>query len=167
MTPSLAPLMRCLLVLPVLVLASACGGSDDEPAASGPTRASYLTQVEAICKTANDAIDGLKPPTSPAELVTLADTTVSTAARATEDFAAVQPPADDRADVEAKVVVPLRAQVAEGKAFVVKLKAAVASNDSKALNALAANPPTTTEADLEWMRGYGFVECVKAAETDG
>jgi hypothetical protein len=47
----------------------------------------------------------------------------------------------------------------------VKVKEAVAKKDDTALGRLITNPPTGSKADLDWMRSYGFKQCVDAADT--
>ena len=157
---------RLLAALPVVLLLTAGCGDGDDKAPTGISRADYLTQVEPICKEANDKIDALPSPTSPAGFQSLIEQTVAIAEKATADFKAVEPPSADKAAVQAKVVAPLEAQVSEAKAYLVKVKAAVAANDQKTLGALLQAPPISTKADTAWMKTYGFKECEESAETD-
>ena len=156
---------RIVLVLPLLLLATACGGSGKDQTSSGASKAEYVSKAEAICKKANDDQAALTLPTSAAAFPTYVGDVIALAEKATADIDALAPPAADRADLESKVVTPLKGQIAQAKSYLTKIKAAVAANDQKALGALVASPPTGSKADLAWMRSYGFKECVDAADT--
>jgi hypothetical protein len=158
---------RLVLALPlVLVLTAACGDDGGDKGSSGVSRSEYLAKVEPICKEANAKVEALPAPSTPGDLVTTAEQVVAIAEKATTDFKAVEPPAADRADIQAKVVVPLEKQIVEAKSFAAKAKAAIAANDQAALGALVQTPPVSTQADLAWMRTFGFKDCVEAAQTD-
>jgi hypothetical protein len=150
---------RLALALPVLLLA-ACGGSD-------LSKADYLSKAEAVCKDANTRIDGIAAPSTPASFESFIRSTIEIAEKATKDLNALDAPSDDKADLEKKFIDPLESQVSEGKEFLDKVKAAVATNDQAELGKLLQDPPISTQADLDWMRTYGFKECVESAETDG
>ncbi len=153
------------LVLPV-ALAVGCGGGT--PAAPvGVSKATYLTRAEAICAKANADQKALKTPSAIGELAPYVAKVVALADTATQAVGALEPPRADRADVQAKVLEPLKAQLVEGHAYATKVAAASRTGDQKALVSLLSNPPTGSKADLRWMRSYGFVECVKAADTSG
>lgn len=160
---------RLALLVPVLplLLLSACGGSDDDQVSAGLSKADYIAKAEAICSTANKEIDALPAPTSIAAVQGLVEESVKIAEAATDKIKDLDPPASDRADLKAKVLDPLDGQVTDGKEFLAKVKDAVAKNDQAALGQLLADPPRDSKADLDWMRGYGFKECVKAADTEG
>lgn len=151
---------RLALVLP-LVLVVACGGS------SGPSKADYIARAEAICKKANADVKALPFPTSTAAISDYAAKIVAVADETTTALGKLDQPAADKDDLEKKVLAPLRTQVSEGKEFAAKIKAAVDANDQKTLQQLVAKPPVGTEADLDWMRTYGFTQCVDTAKTDG
>jgi hypothetical protein len=149
-----------LLVLPVLLLA-ACGGG------SSLSKSEYVAQAEAICKDTNKQIDALSTPTDPASFQKLIEDSIKIADSATSRIKALDPPSDDKADLQKKVIEPLESQVKEARSYLAKVKEAVAKKDQPALGKLLTNPPTGNEADLDWMRSYGFKECVDAAKTDG
>jgi hypothetical protein len=156
---------RLALALPVLLLAAACGGSDKDHTSSGLSKAAYIQQAEAICTRANADIKALKPPATIDAVEALVVQTVQIAESATKQIEALDPPAADKADIKAKVLDPLDGQLAEGKAFLEKVRTALAKHDQAALGQLIANPPTGSKADLSWMRSYGFHACVEAADT--
>jgi hypothetical protein len=158
---------RLTVLLPLLLLATACGGSDKEQVAQGLSKADYLTKAEAICARLNTEVDKLTFPTSVAAVPGFVEQTLQIAEAATGEIKALEPPAADKADIKAKVLDPLDGQVAVGRAFLDQIKAAVAKNDTAAVGRLIANPPTGSKADLAWMRSYGFKQCVEAANTEG
>lgn len=154
---------RLALVLP-LVLLAACGGSKDHTA-SGQSKASYVSKAEAVCAKANADVKAEAFPTSPQGLPAYVQKLLDIADAATTQIKALEPPAADGGDLQAKVLTPLAGQVAEGRVYLAKIKKAVAANDQKTLGALIASPPSGSKADLDWMRSYGFKACVDAADT--
>ena len=153
--------MRPALIALPLVLVAACGGSSD----NGLSKSDYLNKAEAICAKANTTIDKTPTPSSAAALPSYVKRVVDVADKATSDLEALDPPKDDKDALKKKVLTPLRSQVTEGKAYLAKVEAAVKKNDQAALGKLISNPPTGAEADLAWMRSYGFKQCVTAADT--
>jgi hypothetical protein len=83
-----------------------------------------------------------------------------------DQLKAIEAPEADRADLKTKVLDPLDKQIPEGRAFQREFADAVAENDQAKIGQLIANPPTHSKADLEWMKSYGFKECVDVLETD-
>ncbi|HUR15390.1 MAG TPA: hypothetical protein VM097_12985 [Mycobacteriales bacterium] len=161
---------RLSLVLPLLgfsLLLAGCGGSDKDQVATGLSKAQYVSKAEVICTRLNKEIDGLTAPTSPAALESFLVEALRIAESGTAEIKALDPPEADKAAIRSKVLDPLEGQVAEGKQFLEDVKAAVAKNDQAALGKLISDPPTGPEADLAWMRSYGFKECVESAKTDG
>jgi hypothetical protein len=159
---------RIALVVPVLLLAAACGGSDDkDQTASGLSKAEYLTKAEAVCKKANADQEALTFPTTAAAFPTYVQDLLDLADKATKEIDALEPPAADKADLETKVINPLKGQIVLGKTYLERIKEAVAANDQQKLGQLVASPPTGSKADLDWMRSYGFKECVESADTAG
>jgi hypothetical protein len=156
---------RLALVLPLLLAVTACGGSDPT-SSSGLSKADYLAKAEALCTKANADIKALPFPSGVAGFSDFAAKIVTIADDATSALKALDPPAADKADLDAKVLTPLSQQVEAGRAYAAKIKTAVDANDQKALGALVADPPTEGKADLAWMRTYGFKACVDTAETD-
>lgn len=154
--------MRRALVLLLLPIA-ACGGSDS---GSDP-KADYLSKAEAVCDKANSALAAAKKeqpsaidavPAYVHKLVEIARTNV-------DDLAALTAPTKDAKDLDAKVLTPLRAQLADADAYAAKVDAAAAKKDTVTLTQLVFNPPTKTRVDVAWMKSYGFSSCVKAADT--
>lgn len=154
---------RLALVLPLVLAVTACGGSGS----SVLSKADYLSKAEALCKKANADIEALPFPTGVAGFSDFAAKIVTIAEDTTTALKALDAPKDDKADLQAKVLTPLDAQVQAGRDYAAKIKKAVDANDQKALGELVADPPTEGKADLAWMRSYGFKECVDTAETDG
>jgi hypothetical protein len=158
---------RLALALPVLLLAAACGGSDQDQVAGGLSKADYLTQSEAICRQANTDQKAVTFPTSTAALPAYVKQLLDLAEKTDQDLEALEPPAADKVEIRAKVLTPLKEQLGLAKTYYGEVKAAVQANDQKKLGQLIGNPPTGTKADLDWMRAYGFKECVDAADTSG
>lgn len=157
---------RFAAALPLALLA-ACGGSDTEQVASGLSKAEYVAKAEAICTKANADVKAEGFPTSPQALPTYVENLLKIADQATKDIVALEPPAADKADLQAKVLTPLQGQITEGRAYLAKVRAAVSTNDQAELGRLLASPPASSKADLDWMRGYGFKACVESADTKG
>ena len=154
-----------LLLVPLLL--SGCGGSSKDKASSGLSRSEYVTKAEAICTRINTEVDKLTAPSTPQALQEFVEKSLQLAETGTDELKALEPPAADRADLKAKVLDPLDGQLAAGRAFLEQVKTAVAKNDQAALGQLITHPPTGSKADLNWMRSYGFRECVDAADTEG
>lgn len=152
-----------LLVLPLAV--AGCGGGSGD----GGAKKTYLAKAEAICAKANAQLETAKkeqPSAIPAvppyvhRLVDIARDDVNA-------LSALTPPSKDASALQAKVIQPLRVQLQEGENYAKKIDAAAARKDPAALTQLVFNPPTTTHADIAWMKSYGFKACVKAADTGG
>ena len=154
-----------LLLLPLLL--SGCGGSDKDQASSGLSRAEYVTKAEAICTRINKEVDKLTAPSTPQALQEFVEKSLQLAESGTQELKALDPPASDRTDLKTKVLDPLDGQLAAGRTFLEQVRTAVAKNDQAALGQLITHPPTGSKADLNWMRSYGFRECVDAADTEG
>lgn len=154
---------RTLLVVPV-VLVAACGGGSSA-GSGGVSKADYLKKAEAICAKANTARDDLKTPSGASELAPYVARLVDLAAEATGELTALEAPEADLADLDKKVLDPLAQQVQEGRVFAEQVAAAARGGEQVKLVKLLSNPPTTTQADLAWMRKYGFTQCVDAADT--
>lgn len=160
--------MRRALV-PLLVLGlTACsgGGGEQEAPTLEERRDAYVAEAEDVCAEANEAVDGVQLPTSVSEVPTTADEVLGIARSTVEEVAALAPPEEDRAELEEKVLGPLRGDLTGLEEYVDQLKAAAASNDGATLLRLSQERPQTT-ADLGFMRDYGFVECVTAAGQTG
>ena len=153
---------RALLPVVPLALLAACGGGDD----GGLSKAEYLSKAEAICAKANADVKAIPLPTTPSAIPTYVTKLVTLAESVRDQMKALDAPDADEADLDKKVLDPIDAQIREGRAYQEQLAQAFASNDSAKVQQLVANPPTQTQADLTWMKSYGFKECVTVAETD-
>lgn len=147
------------LALALVVLVTGCGGGS-----GGGERAAYIQAAEAICAKANSDQKALKAP-DVAHLVPYVTKVVAIADDATTKLLALDAPKNDEKQLHAKLLDPLRRQVARGHAFASQVAQAQKKNDQAALFRLFSNPPTQTLADLRWMKGYGFKACVDAADT--
>jgi hypothetical protein len=153
-----------MLLLPLLIVGCSSSTKSDDAAKA---KAAYLAKAEAICAKANVAQKALTTPTSPEELSPYVTGVVDIADTATTELDKLTPPPADKADLEAKVLKPLRDQLARGHEYATKVEAASKAKDNTALITLLGDPPNKTVADLTWMSGYGFRECVSAADTSG
>lgn len=155
-----------LLTATSVAAASGCGASSAGPDPAAAAKAAYLAKAEAVCASANAELARVKPtqPTSTDKLPAYVKALVDVGRKNVEQLAALDPPPADRAQIQAKVIDPLKAQVVIGDAYVAKVTAAVRTKDPGLLG-LITNPPTQTRADLDFMRAYGFRACVKAADT--
>lgn len=151
--------MRAVATVVPLLLVAACSGSDS------PTRKDFVARSETVCAEANKQFDALPAPSDTAGVLTYVERLVQVAADATTRLDALEVPKKDAHAVEAKMMTPLRSEVAAGRTFVAKIRTAVQKRDQAALATLIAHPPTPTRADLGWMRGYGFRQCVTMADT--
>jgi hypothetical protein len=149
----------------LLLSLTACGGGSDD--AGGVSKADYLTKTEAVCAKANADQTALKTPTSPEGIAPYVVKVVEIADTATTQIAAIEAPKKDKADLDAKVLTPLREQLTAGHEFADKITAAAKAKDDDALLKLLQQAPTQSKADLRWMKDYGFKECVEAADTSG
>lgn len=150
------PLVRSLLVLPLLAVA-ACGGSDEPDA-----KAAYVTEAGRVCQVAKDDADALTTPTSASEIKPFVDNSLSIAKRAQGELAELTPPPEDAAELEAKVLDPFAALVAEGDAYAAKVDAA--GTDGAKLLPLLSQRPTAEGIDLEFLRSYGLGVCADVLE---
>lgn len=149
----------------MLLLLTACSGGGSSLQSGGPSKADYLKSAEKVCAAANTEQDALTTPTSAAELAPYVAKVVDIATRATKQLEALEQPTADKADLKAKVFDPLDSQLEVAHQYSKDVDAATAKKDNLALIKLFSNPPTQAKADLEWMKDYGFDECVDAADT--
>jgi len=152
--------------LVVLLLVAACGGSGSGSTSTGG-RAAYLIKAEAICTTSNADLEAAKKtlPPDTAAVPPYVHKLVDIARKDVTDLSALTPPKADAAAIEAKVIAPLKAQLADGDAYAARVDAAAAAKDNTKLTDLILHPPTKTRADVAFMKSYGFKACVKAADT--
>ncbi len=153
---------RVALVLPLLLLATACGGGGDEQA---DAKAAYLADAEAVCAKANEAQKAAGTPAGPAEIPGFVRSVVTIASDASAELSALEPPEADAAELESKFLGPLREQVTEGQAFATQVEETAKKGDTAAVLALLGKAPLQAKADLDFLRSYGFSACVDAADT--
>ena len=154
--------MKHLAMLLPLALVAGCSGSSTP---SGVAKSDYLKKAEVICTKANVDQKALKTPTTPDAIPAYVASVIKIADTATSGLAALEAPKADQKDLESKVLGPLRTQLSVGHDYYDQIVAATKNKDQKALVKLLGNPPTQAKADLRWMKGYGFKECVDAADT--
>ena len=151
-----------LVVLPLLAVA-ACSGSSSSDAEAVKT--DYILEAEDICSKAIADQKALKSPTSATELSPYVDAIVRIADESTTSLQKLKPPSADKAALAEHVFDPLHGQLVKLRDYADKVRAASKSNDQVALVKLLSDPPNKTAADLDWMRRYGFRQCVDAADT--
>ena len=148
--------MRRVLVLSTVLLLAACGGGEEKEA--------FVKSATEICQRAADDSKALKTPSTPAEFAPYADKIVAIAEQAQEDLSALEPPADDREDLENKVLEPFADVVEEGRQFAKKVREA--GTDQAKLLPLLSQVPDSGEVDLEYLRSYGLDTCADVIEQE-
>ena len=138
------------LLLSGLLLVAACGGGDDEKAA-------YVEQASAICERAAEEGKALKTPAAPADFAPYAEGLVGVAEKAQAELEELEPPAEDREELEDRVLIPFAGVVDEGRAFAAKVRAA--GEDQAKLLPLLSQIPDAGDVDLEYLRDYGLGTC--------
>jgi hypothetical protein len=160
---------RALAPLTALVLAlSACSSGGGDEAAAPPEvdpKEAYVEQASEICASADEDFAALKAPVTPAEFGPFVAQTVGIADRAQSRLAALQPPEEDRADLETKVLTPFAEVVEQGRAWSAKVTAA--GTDQAALLPLLAQRPTSAGIDQAYLRDYGLPRCADAVSKVG
>lgn len=155
---------RLLLVLPAIALSlGGCTGGDDGGSLED-RRAAYLDRAEGICQEANEAVEAETQPTEISAVPAFVDRLLGIARDTVAEVRALEPPEEDRDEIRSKVLDPLEVDLAAGDAYAAEIRAAAEANDSAALLRLIQEVPETT-VDLEYMREYGFVECVELADS--
>lgn len=147
-----------LLLVPVLLLSACSGGSSS----GGADRKAYLAKAEALCAQGVAEQHKLVPPKVIADFAPYVQQLVRVAGATTRGLAALRPPAADAAELRAKVLEPLQAQLRLAQTFSDDVQAATKDKDQAALGRLALNAPPKAQADVAFMRSYGFSTCVDA-----
>lgn len=155
--------MKISAVLLPLVLVAGCGGGEDATTA----KATYLKQAESICAKAVVDRKALKTPLSIPEFAPFVASVVAIADDTTTKLLALSAPGKDKKELDAKLLNPLKEQLARGHMYATQVATASRAKDQAALTRLLGNPPTDTKVDLRWMKRYGFSKCVEAADTSG
>lgn len=153
--------MKHLRAVVPLLLVAACGSGTSHAASKGLSKAEYLRQAEAVCATANGQKAALKVPTADADFAPYVTGVVKVADEAAAALAKLSPPPADAADLRAKVTGPLATDLTAGHAYLSAVATGPAAGRDKALSDLLA-VVSKTRPDADWMRGYGFTECVRA-----
>ena len=153
---------RLLVSATVLGLAlSACsGGGDGAPAERVDPKQAYVEAASEICTSADEDFAALAPPTTPEQFGPFVQETIGIADRAQSQLAELTPPAEDRAELERKVLTPFAALVEQGKAWSAQVTAAGA--DQAKLLPLLGTRPTSAGIDKEYLRSYGLQRCADA-----
>jgi hypothetical protein len=150
--------MRRALLLSTVLLLTACGGGEDEKQA-------YVDRASTICEEAVTEFEAVSTPTTPDGFAPYADQVVAILEKTEADLSALEPPADDRPELEQKALQPLGDLVEEGKAFAERVRAA--GSDQGQLLALLSERPTAEDIDQEFLRSYGLEPCADAVAAAG
>ncbi len=164
MTRRAAALPTLLLTL---ALTACSGGGDEEPSAApevDPQQA-YVEAASTICGDAQEQFAALPAPSAPADFGPYVTQTVRLVEQVQSDLAALDPPEQDRAELESKVLTPLEALVQQGKVFSARVTAAGA--DEAQLLPLLGQRPTSAAIDKKFLRSYGLDSCAEAVSLVG
>lgn len=153
---------RTLLLLPLLALATACSGGEDPAAAE---KAAFVEKAEAICTKANEARADVSITSEPDAIPVAVRRLVTIASDASAELNALELPEADAAELDAKLLAPLREQVGRGQAYAKEVEETAAKGDQAAVLALLGKAPLDSGADLEFVEDYGLTACAKAADT--
>ena len=140
------------LLLPVaLVALVACGGDD--------AKAEYVEQATAICTDAKTQLDAEQRPATPDGFAPYVQRVVEIGEEASAELLALDPPEDDREELQARLLEPLVTQVQAGRDYAAKVEAA--GNDTAQLLPLLSQVPDTGDIDLEYAADYGLSTCTE------
>jgi hypothetical protein len=145
---------RALLLVPALLLAACGGGGTD-------AKAEFVAAADEVCAEAKADFDAGTQPTELDKLADYVDGVVRVLEQAEADLSALTPPEDDKAEIQAKLLGPLEADVKVAQDFAAKVRAA-GGNGVKLLPLLSQRPKTTV--DVAFARSYGLGTCAEAAE---
>lgn len=146
--------MRSRLLLPVIVLLlTACGGGGED------AKADYVEQATAVCTDAKAKLDAEKRPAAVDGFAPFVQRVVEIAEEAEGKLLAIEPPEDDKAELEQKLLDPLSAQVEEGRQYAAKVEAA--GTDQTKLLPLLGQIPGTGDIDLAYVEQYGLKACTE------
>jgi len=158
----LAPVLA-LSLLPLLACSNDEGGGDSGPSLE-ERREAYVSDAEEVCTDANAEVAEIPTPTSVDTVAAYADEVVAVLQRTVDQVSALEPPEEDKAELEEKVLSPLSSDAGVAEQYAADVGTAAEANDQAALLQLVQQLPQTS-ADLDFMREYGLVECAKAADT--
>jgi hypothetical protein len=136
---------RAPVLLLVVVLAAACGGSK-----------SYASKADAICKKFTKQTMGLGQPTNITELASVADKTLPLLDQAANQLAALQPPADQKAEAEQWL-----AQLGVLRADLREIRDKAKNGDTAGLATVALKAQRDNAKANDLGRRLGFKVCDK------
>ena len=146
--------MRRALLLSTVLLLAACGGDDE--------KAAFIDAATSVCEQAAAESKALTTPKTAAEFAPYAEKIVGIAEQAQQDLEALEPPSDDREELERRVLEPFADVVEEGRQFAQKVRDA--GEDQAKLLPLLGQVPDAGEVDLEYLRSYGLDTCADVIE---
>ncbi len=180
-------MMRTALAATVLCLAAvACGGGDPDPVATSappttvptttiPTsaapspldKATYVTQVNAICKEVVDGADKIAEPKTAQDYLDATTTIADLIDDAQLELEELVPPAEDQAAIEENFLGPIEEQSKVLNDAIPDLAAAAQANDTAAAErafgeAFVQFNAISEESD-KWLIDYGLTECSSEA----
>ena len=159
---------RRLAALLLTLALTACSGSGDEQGGATPEvdpKQAYVEAASTICGDAQEQFAALPAPSAPADFGPYVTQTVRLVEQVQTDLAALDPPEQDRAEIESKVLTPLSALVEQGKVFSARVTAAGA--DEAQLLPLLGQRPTSAAIDKQFLRSYGLDTCAEAVSLVG
>ena len=159
----LAPVLA-LTLLPLVGCSSDDGGGGDSGPSLEDRRETFVDAAEQVCTDANAEVTAIPAPTSVDTVAPYAEQVVAVLQRTVDEVAALEPPEEDQAELQEKVLGPLESDVGVAEQYAADVTAAAEANDQAGLLRLVQELPQTS-ADVEFMREYGLVECAKAADT--
>lgn len=137
-----------------------CGKGESEASAKagqtvgGAVKTAYIAKVDALCATANKAVDAIAAPKTFAEVKAYLDQAVGLAEKLSADIKAIPAPTTDKAKLD-EVLSSLDALVAKGK----EALAAAAANDQKKTVNLLNDIDQAGNASNAKADAYGFKDC--------
>lgn len=161
---------RRAAALPALLLTlalTACSGGDEEPSAAPEVdpKQAYVEDASTICRDASEQFAALPAPSVPSDFGPYVAQTVRLVEQVETDLAALEPPEQDRAALQSKVLAPLAALVEQGRVYSARMTAAGA--DEAQLLPLLNQRPTSAAIDKQFLRSYGLDTCAEAVDLVG
>lgn len=156
--------MRSALVLVPALLLTACGGGGDS--AYAQQKKAYLAKANAVCAKGVQARKAAGTPSSVVAIPGYVQSVVLQAADLVAELDALDPPPRDAQEIQNKVILPLRRQVAEGQDYAKKVRQAAAKDPNSVL-ALLGQAPTQVQADVGFLKSYGLTTCAQAVDVSG
>lgn len=181
MTVAYARVMRRLPLVLVSVLlcgtALACGGDEEPKAAPSPStttasptpsaldKATFVSQVNTICKRVSTESDAIGDPETAKEFHEGTQKYVAVLEKAQADLTAIEPPAADKAAWETNFLDVNEKQISVLKGTLPQLEQAAAKNDATASQSILEKAFKEFEAQFtksqEWSTQYGLTDCAE------